>query len=103
MVPVRASSLISGLLITLLPLAASANASDFESRWQQAEALRAEAASAGAEWLRTGTLLEQARQAQADGDEETASKLVEKARFQAEAALKQAEVEKDMWRNRVLR
>jgi hypothetical protein len=103
MVPVRASRLTGWLLVLLLPLMAAADAPDFERKWQEAEALRAEAAEAGAEWLNTGALLQQAREAASDGDPDTALKLVEQARFQAEAALKQAEREAEMWQHRVLR
>lgn len=99
----RASSLAGMLVAALLPLAASADAPEFEQRWQEAEALRAEAAEAGAEWLRTGTLLDEARDAAAEGDYDTALELVEKARFEAETALQQAEREAETWQHRVLR
>ena len=78
-------------------------ASDFERRYDEAESLRAEAAESGYEWIGTGKLLEQAAAAADEGDTETALELAEQARFQAEAALQQAEREKEAWRRRVVR
>ncbi len=61
------------------------------------------AADAGYEWIGTEQLLQQAREAQDAGDIELALELVDKARFQAEAAVKQAEREAEAWRGRVVR
>ena len=91
------------MLLALLPMAVLAGGSDFEHKWQEAEALRASAAAAGVEWLETGALLEQARKAATEGDHDTALMLVDKAKFQAEAALEQAAREAEMWQHRVLR
>lgn len=104
MAPVRANrlsvrTLIVGTVIVLL----SACSTEFDRKLGEAEALRAEAARAGAEWLKTGDLLDEARAAAADGDTETALMLVEEARFQAEAALQQAAYEAGAWQDRVIK
>jgi hypothetical protein len=78
-------------------------ASEFERRYDEAERLRVLAAEQGYEWIGTGKLLEQAAAAADEGDTETALELAEQARFQAEAALQQAEREKTAWRRRVVR
>lgn len=91
------------LVVPLLALVLSACATEFEKRYAQADGLRADAAALGWEWLDTGKLLDQAREAAANGDEETALALVEKARFQADAAIKQAEHEVEAWKGRVVR
>jgi hypothetical protein len=89
------------LLATLLVFASCS--SDFERQLAEAEQLRQEAAAAGAEWLQTERLLEQAREEAAQGDTQSALALVAEARFQAEAALRQAEHEAEAWRDRVVR
>jgi hypothetical protein len=78
-------------------------ASEFERRYDAADSLRARAAEQGYEWIGTQKLLEQAAVAADEGDTETALELAEQARFQAEAALQQAEREKEAWRRRVVR
>lgn len=100
--PVRASRL-SIALAMLLALAPAAYGDDFEARLAAAEQLRARAAEAGAEWLETGSLLDEARRAAADGDMQKATALVEQARFEAEAALSQAAKEAEAWKRRVVR
>jgi hypothetical protein len=65
--------------------------------------MRAEAAAVGAEWLETGKLLDQASEEAADGNMDVAFSLLDKARFQAEAAIKQAEHEAGAWGSRVVR
>jgi hypothetical protein len=90
------------LLATTL-IVASGCVSDFEKRFADAEHLRAEADAAGSEWLETGALLEQAREAADQGDVDTALLLVEKARFQSEAAIRQAQHEADNWAERVVK
>ena len=77
--------------------------SDFDRRYAEAERLRQAAADAGYEWIETGALLEQAREAQVAGDAELAARLVGIARFQAEAAVVQAEREAEAWQERVIR
>jgi hypothetical protein len=87
----------------LLTMGLSACTGEFDRRYAEAESLRVEAAALGWEWIDTGNLLEQAREVAAKGDEEKALELVEKARFQAEAAIKQAEHEAEAWKGRVVR
>lgn len=78
-------------------------ASEFERRYDEAERLRVQAAEQGYEWIGTKKLLDQAAAAADEGDTDTALELAEQARFQAEAALQQAERENDAWRRRVVR
>lgn len=101
MVRVRGNSRL--LPILLLAMSLSACTGEFERRYADAERLRAEAAALGWEWIDTQSLLDQAREAAATGDDAAALALVEKARFQAEAAIKQAEHEAEAWKGRVVR
>lgn len=90
-------------MLIMALIASSGCATRFEQRFDEAERLRAEAAAAGSEWLETGSLLQQAKDAEANGDRETALKLVEQARFQAEMAIRQAQHEADAWADRVVK
>jgi hypothetical protein len=103
MVPVRANR--SGLAVIILAavFAAAGCTTTFERQWTEAEQLRLEAAAAGAEWLQTEALLDQARDEAAEGDMDAAWELVDKARFQSEAAVRQAEYESTAWQNRVIK
>lgn len=104
MAPVRASNRVVRILLAGITLMlVSACATEFDREFGEAERLRAEAAAAGAEWLETGNLLEQAREAEAAGNTARARELVEEAKFQAEAALRQAGHEAEAWRERVIR
>lgn len=100
---VRARGNRSLATFLLLALAATACANEFDRRYTEAERLRAEAAELGWEWIETGKLLDQAREMAEKGDDEGALALVEKARFQADAAIKQAEHEAEAWKQRVAR
>jgi len=91
------------LAVTLVLLAAPGFASEFEVQLAEAERLRVQAAAAKYEWLETAMLIQQARDAAAKGNLDDATALVEKARFQAETALKQAAHEAEAWRARVVR
>jgi hypothetical protein len=77
--------------------------SQFDMEYTEVEHWHQAAADAGYEWLETGDLLEQAREAHEAGDFELAFALLEKAGFQAEAALTQAEREAGTWQDRVIR
>lgn len=101
MAPVRVSK--RALTLVLALFAVSACESEFDAQLAAAERLREDAAEVGYEWLETAQLLEQAREAAADGNLDDASTLVEQARFQAVTAIKQAEREADAWRDRVVR
>ena len=103
MVPARVNRFIRTMVILAAMLAAAGCTTVFEQRLAEAEHLRAEAAAAGAEWLQTEALLDQARDAAARGDTDAALALVDKARFQSEAALRQAEYEATAWQDRVIR
>jgi hypothetical protein len=98
---VRASKLLGAALGLTLVLAGCA--SDFGQRFDEAERLRQQAAERGYEWLGTAELLEQAEEQASLGDTEAALALVDEARFQAEAALHQAELETEAWKRRVPR
>ena len=100
MAPVRASKFI--ITVAIMLLAACSVADDIDARLAEAEDLLQEAAEAGYEWLETAALLEQARTEMANGNLDSALALIEKAQFQAEAALIQAEHEAEAWRSRVL-
>ena len=89
------------LLVSVLLLAACT--SEFEREFRAAETLRVEAASKGAEWIETGRILDEARMADAEGETARALALVDKARFQSEAALRQADHESKAWQNRVIK
>jgi hypothetical protein len=91
------------LLLALLLPAMTACASDFDRKLEEAEQLRMAAAEAGVEWLNTASLLQQARDAAAAGDEALALTYVEQARLEAAAALQQAENEAETWQHRVIR
>lgn len=69
----------------------------------RAEAARQQAAEAGAEWLQTGALIEQAREAAASENWNLALTLARQARQQGELAVQQSQRESEAWRNRVLR
>jgi hypothetical protein len=91
------------LLVASLVMLMAGCSTGFERRYAEAEQLRGEAAAMGAEWLGTEGLLEAARDALEQGENDSALALVEEARFQAEAAIRQAEHESDAWRTRVVR
>ena len=103
MVPARVNRFTGTMVILAAMLTAAGCTTVFEQRLAEAEHLRAEAAAAGAEWLQTEALLDQARDAAARGDTDAALALVDKARFQSEAALRQAEYEATAWQDRVIR
>ena len=90
------------LVLATALIAVSGCASEFDRRYAVAERLQAEASAAGAEWLETGKLLSQASEAAAGGDTDAAYLLLDKARFQAEMAIKQAEHEAGAWASRVV-
>ena len=103
MAPVRASRSGIVLLVLAAALAAAGCTTAFERQLAEAEQLRLDAAAAGAEWLQTEGLLDEARDEAARGDMDAALALVDKARFQAETALRQAEHESTAWQDRVIR
>lgn len=104
MARVRASSHV-GSLVSLVALAIGLGGcvSHFETQYESADRLRMAAADAGYEWIGTEQLLREARDAHDAGDIELALELVDKARFQGEAAMRQAEREAEAWRGRVVR
>ena len=75
----------------------------FEQRLSAAEHLRKAAASAGAEWLKTESLLIRAREEAASGNWNPALQLTAKACQQAELALQQAQYESEAWKSRVIK
>jgi hypothetical protein len=77
--------------------------SHFELEYETADRWRIAAADAGYEWIETEKLLQQAKEAHDAGDFELAFELVDKARLQGVAAVKQAEYEAGAWRGRVVR
>jgi hypothetical protein len=101
--PVRANRILVGLAVSFLLAGVSGCSTAFERRFDEAEALRQQAAQRGYEWIGTAGLLDQARAAADRGDTDAALQLVEQARFQADAALRQADYEAKAWRDRVVR
>jgi len=61
-------------------IAVSGCATDYDRRYAAAERLQAEAAAAGAEWLETGKLLDQANKEADGGNMDAAFSLLDKAR-----------------------
>jgi hypothetical protein len=100
MARVRASKVLAAAAVALLAAGCS---TEFERRYAEAEQLRLDAAAAGAEWLQTEDLLVASREAAEEGDTSAALALVEEAKFQAEAAMRQAQYESGAWRDRVVR
>ena len=101
---VRVSRVSTKLVVLAAALIASSGCSTaFERQFAAAERLRVEAAEAGAEWLETGALLNQASEAADREDMDTAFLLLEQARFQAETAIEQAQHEAGAWAGRVVR
>ena len=104
MARVRASSSLGNIPVLIaLSIGLSGCMSHFEMEYETADRWRMAAADAGYEWIETEELLQQAREAHNAGDFERAFELVEKARFQGETALEQAEREAEAWRDRVVR
>jgi hypothetical protein len=68
-----------------------------------AESAQKAAAEAGAEWLETGALIDQARLDAEQENWDIAIELAEKAKQQGELAVLQAERESIAWHNRVVR
>jgi hypothetical protein len=68
-----------------------------------AQSAQKAAAAAGAEWLETGTLIDQARRDAEQENWDMAIELALKAKQQGELAVMQAERESIAWQNRVVR
>lgn len=75
----------------------------FKRLYDSVECLRKKAATKGAEWLDTETLLESALQEAGKGHQDTATQLLMKAHLQAVRALEQADHEAQAWKHRVIR
>ncbi len=78
------------LLYALPTMAFAATADDVNKLLADAEKNRKQAASLGFEWRDTGKIMKKAKKQLAAGDVEGAMKSAEYARFQGEAAIKQA-------------
>ena len=75
----------------------------FASILAAAQSAEKAAAEAGAEWLQTDTLIDQAGQEAEQENWDMAIELAMKAKQQGELAVKQAERESIAWRDRVVR
>lgn len=82
---------------------ATANADKVATELALAETARQRAAEARAEWLRTSSLIEEAREAAQNEQWQQAWELAREARLQGELAVEQAERESVAWRERVVR
>ena len=76
---------------------------NYKQSHARAERFRLAAARAGAEWLKTEELLQRSAEEAAQGNWDRADRLIQKAQFQAETALLQAEHESQAWKHRVVR
>ncbi len=100
----RVNRVTTRLLVLAAALIVSPGCSTgFERQFAAAQSLRVEAAAAGAEWLETEDLLNQASEAAARDNMDAAFALLEQARLQAEMAIQQAEHEAAAWASRVVR
>lgn len=108
----RARATLAALLLGLLagsggyaqePAGPVADADSTAQAIAEAEAMRRKAASLGAEWLETGSLIERAEQARDQEKWAEAVKWAVRARAQGELAVGQAEREAEAWRDRVVR
>jgi hypothetical protein len=90
------------IVMAAILVALSGCSTEFEKRLAGAERMRVMAADAGAEWIQTEELIEQAKTESARGDTERANSLLELAQFQAETAIKQAQHEAGAWSSRVV-
>ena len=70
---------------------------------EQAESARQRASQAGTEWLRTGQLIDEARQLAEAGNWQRADEIARAALRQSELALEQSARESSAWQDRVLR
>ena len=75
----------------------------FKRLHDSVECLRKKAATRGAEWLETESLLQRALEEAAEGHKETAAQLLMKAHLQAMRALEQADREAEAWKHRVIK
>jgi hypothetical protein len=101
-----ASALLAGVYGQLPAREESSNprvtAEQAERAIEAAEAARKRAAEAGAEWLRTGALIEEARNAAKSEQWQEAFDRAGQARRQADLAIEQAAQESTAWRARVV-
>ncbi len=81
----------------------AATVDEFNAAFAEANETRKMANSLGYEWRDTAKILKQAAEAAEQGDLDKAMKLIEQAKFQSEAAITQANREKDLWVGRVIR
>lgn len=98
------SLLAAMLAVTLLltsATVAAATKEEAEAACDAADAARKQAAGVGMEWRDTRKMIKSAKQAIESGDYETASQQCAKAKYQGEAGVKQAEIEKSTWMSRV--
>jgi len=101
--PVRGNRTLLAVACVVLCLTGAGCASEFQTRFDEADSLRRQAAEEGYEWIGTADLLEQAEALAAQGDTEGALELVAQARLQAAGALEQAEREARAWTGRVVK
>ncbi len=96
-----------GLL--LLGVATKSDASEsaaekeiYEAAYQAAEETRQQAAAAGFEWRDTAKVLAQSKKRAQAGDFRAAMELVNRAQREAELGVKQAQIEAENWKQRVI-
>ena len=85
----------------LMAFSLNVNADDFTAKWDEAEAMRVQAAEVGYEWRDTGKLLKSAKSESEAGNADKAMALVAQALEQSEDAIAQSQREKEIWASRV--
>ena len=82
---------------------AATGKNDAEAAIAAAEAARKAAADLHYEWNTTAPLIDEARAAMTAGDFDKAVDLAEKAKFQGDAAVAQARLQSETWKDAVVR
>ena len=92
------------LLVVGGPLAVAAEdqKAQYQQLYQDAEAVRQQAADAGYEWRDTEKMLEVSQHAAASGDYTVAIQLAEDAKQQGELAVQQSKEQAEVWQDFVI-
>lgn len=93
----------AALMFCAMAIAEQVSVEQFNDAFVEANELRKKSGELSHEWRDTVKLLKSAQAAAQDGDLEKAMRLVGEARFQSEAAIKQADRESRLWEGRVVR
>lgn len=94
-------SVLSVATLLVMLAAPCLKADDFTTQWDEADAVRMQAAEMGYEWRDTAKILETAKVENEAGNSDLAMALVAQAREQSLDAIAQAERESENWMARV--